>query len=944
MPRPTLVLIDGHALAYRMFFALPAAGFQTRSGEPTNAVFGFTRTLLDILAEGPDYLAIAFDQGLSGRGELYADYKGTRDKMPDDLHTQIERIRALARAFNIPLLEVAGYEADDVMGSIAPQAEDAGAEVRLITGDRDLLQLITEHTTVQLPAKRGGRGDELYDLGRFREEYEGLEPPQLVEMKGLMGDTSDNIPGVKGIGEKTALKLIQTYGSIANLYEQLATVKGSLHDKLAEGRDSAFLSRDLAAIQRDVPVALALEDCVAHDYRYEDVEAIFRELEFRTLIDRLPRRPGGAPAQQLAMFAPGESVSAAPPVVEVVQTVLVDTDAALAALVAQLDAAQAISWDVETTSTDQTQAVLVGVSLATDGDTGYYIPVGHIAPNAPPLGGQPDLLEGHTPRQLPLDRTLDALRPALTNPSIPKYGHNAKYDLVVLRRYGVDVQPITFDTMVAEWVADPSSRNLGLKALAWVRTGVHMTEIRELIGSGKNQITMDRVPIERAAPYAAADAALTHRLVGVLRPELEQRQGWRLFSDVEMPLIPVLADMELAGVLLDTAFLAELGADLAERMEALAAQAYELSEGYGAFNLSSPKQLNDVLFGKLDLPREGLRRTTHGFSTDADTLAALRHAHPIVDVILQWRELSKLQSTYVEALPALINPLTGRVHTNFNQTGTVTGRLSSSEPNLQNIPVRTEEGRRVRRAFIAPEGGRLLAVDYSQVELRILAHFSHDPGLLDAFAHGADIHRATAAAVFHVPPDRVTYEQRSFAKSVNFGLMYGMGAFRLARESQLTLAEAEAFIAEYFAQFPGVRQYLDESLRTAQRQGYVETLLGRRRYFPELDARRRDSVGFQARQRAEREAINMPIQGTAADIIKIAMINLHRALAEGGYRARMILQVHDELVLEVPAEELAEVAPLVVRTMEGAFTLDAPLRCDARVGQNWLEMERLAMS
>ncbi|MGQ9851173.1 MAG: DNA polymerase I [Aggregatilineaceae bacterium] len=935
MSRPTLVLIDGHALAYRMFFALPVQGFQTKTGEPTNAVYGFARTLLDILDERPDYLAVTFDQGLSGRGERYPDYKGTRDKMPDDLRLQLDRIRELVTAFNIPILELDGYEADDVIGSIAPQAEAQGVDVRIITGDRDMLQLLSERTTVQLPAKRQGNGPEVWDMARFRAEY-GLEPAQLVELKGLMGDTSDNIPGVKGVGEKTATKLISEYGSVAGVYEHLDEIKGALREKLAAERDNALLSRDLAQIRRDVPVSLDLDACVAQDYRYEEVERLFRTLEFRSLIDRLPRPQ--EVHQQLSMFDVQQQVTAARQAG--VDYDVIDTPEALARLVERVSAAPTLAFDVETTSTDQMRARLVGIALAVEDGRGYYIPVGHIPPNAPAdQSAQPDLLDEHTPRQLPLETVLEALRPALTGAKVAKVGHNAKYDLVVLRRYGIDVTPITFDTMVAEWLSDPSSRNLGLKALAWVRTGVHMTPIEDLIGSGRDQITMDRVPVEKAAAYAAADAAMTLRLMGILRPELEERQGWKLFTEIEMPLIPVLADMEMAGVLLDVDYLHTLSADLGERLSALEQQAYDLSGGYGKFNLGSPRQINEVLFEKLRLPTAGLRKTTHGFTTEAGTLEALRGLHPIVDVILQWRELSKLKSTYVDALPALVNPHTGRVHTNYNQTGTVTGRLSSSDPNLQNIPVRTEEGRRVRQAFIAPAGHKLLSVDYSQVELRILAHYSKDPALLQAFRDGVDIHRATAAAVYGIPLEQVTYEQRRFAKAVNFGLMYGMGAYRLARDSNLTLAEAEDFIAAYFARFPGVRAYLDEARARAARLGYVETLLGRRRYFPELDEKLGRKVGVQARQRAEREAVNMPIQGTAADIIKIAMINLSQALRQGRHQAQMILQVHDELVLEVPDDELPRVVPLVVEVMESAFTLDAPLVAEASVGLNWAEME-----
>ncbi|HVO68666.1 MAG TPA: DNA polymerase I [Aggregatilineaceae bacterium] len=936
MSRPTLVLIDGHALAYRQFFALQSAQFTTKSGEPTNATYGVARTLLDILDGKPDYLAFTFDQGMSGREELYPEYKGHRERMPDDLRIQMNRIRELVTDFNIPILELNGYEADDVIGSVTPQAETQQVDVRIITGDRDLLQLITEHTTVQLPGRRGEK--EFFDLARFREEY-GLEPPQLVDLKGLQGDTSDNIPGVKGIGEKTATKLILTYGSVAGVYEHLDEIKGSLHDKLAGGRDAAFLSCELARIRQNVPVTLDLKACVAHDYDRSKVEKLFRTLEFRSLIDRLPGKTAPEAGQQLSMFEMADQVAQPE---AVVPFEVVDDQAKLATLVKRLESADGIAFDVESTSVDDMRARLVGIALAVEADKGYYIPVGHVAPNAPTsrsAANQPDLLAGHTPAQIPLGEVMDALRPALTDSEIPKYAHNGSYDLVVMRRHGIDVTPIAFDTMIAEWLTDPSSRNLGLKDLVWVRTGVRMTKIEDLIGSGAKQITMDRVPVELAAPYAAADAAMTFRLVGLLRPELEELRLQKLFNEIEMPLLPVIADMEMAGVLLDVPYLHELSADLNKRLAVLQKEIYAQS-GYGEFNLNSPKQLNDVLFGKLKLPTEGLRKTTHGFSTDSVTLEALKGYHPIVGLILNWRELDKLRSTYVDALPKLVNPETRRVHTNFNQTGTVTGRLSSSDPNLQNIPVRTEEGRRVRRAFIAPEGHKLLSVDYSQVELRILAHLSQDPALLQAFRDGEDIHRATAAAVFHVPLDQVTYEQRSFAKAVNFGLMYGMGPYRLARDSNLTLAEAEDFIAHYFQQFPGVRAYLDRSKQQAREQGYLETLLGRRRYFRALKPGEGDQVSFQARQAAEREAVNMPVQGTAADIIKIAMINLSHALKEGGYRSLLILQVHDELVLEAPDRELDRVAPLVIEVMESAFTLDAPLVADASVGTNWMEMER----
>ncbi|MCZ7547120.1 MAG: DNA polymerase I [Anaerolineae bacterium] len=929
MPKDELVLIDGHALAYRMYYALPVESFTTREGEATNASFGFTRLLLDILVDQkPKYLAVAFDAGMSGRDEVFPDYKGTREKSPDDLKPQVERIHKLLEAFNVPTLELPGWEADDIIGTIAPQAEAKGVDVRILTGDRDLLQLVTERTTVQLPGRQLS-DIRLYDLARFREEY-GLEPPQLVDLKGFIGDKSDNIPGVFGIGEKGATKLLQEYGSLDDVYAHIDEIKGALKTKLEEGRDDAYLSKQLATIRRDAPITLDLAKCVAEDYDREPVAELFRQLEFRSLIDRLPKQaePVG---EQLALFAPEAAPTPAaerePPPEGPTQVTVVDTEEKLAALVKKLEAAKAITVDVESTSTDQMAAALVGIAITPDEGEGYYIPVGHKTDDA----------------QLPLAQVMDALRPPMTDPEIPKYGHNIKYDYVVLRRHGLDIAPIAFDTMVAEWLRDPSSRNLGLKNLAWAVLNVEMTPIDRLIGSGRNQITMAEVPVAHAATYAAADVDMTHRLVDVLTPDLHEKKAWDLMVNLEMPLIPVLADMETHGVLLDTDFLAGLSAELGTALEKLEREIYAIV-GYD-FNVNSTQQLSDALFGKLGLPAAGVRKTSSGhFSTASDVLDSLQKSeeghHEILGLILEHRELSKLKGTYVDALPQLVNPETGRVHTSFNQTGTVTGRISSSDPNLQNIPIRTETGAQVRKAFIAQPGWTLLECDYSQVELRILAHMSDDPGLKHAFQQGFDIHAATAAVIYDKPMNQVTKRDRNFAKRVNFGLIYGMTPFRLARETDLSVSEAERFVKAYFGGFPNVKGYLDSTISKAKKQGYVETLMGRRRYFPVLqtDARDQQRASVVARQRAEREAINMPIQGTAADIIKIAMIDLHHELRAKGLQGRMILQVHDALVLEAPEEELEETAALVRTVMESAYTdLTVPLKVDANAGPNWFE-------
>lgn len=940
--RPLLYLIDGYALAYRYYFASRERSFMTSAGESTTAVFGFTRMLMDVLErEKPFYLAVAFDAGMSGRDTLYSGYKGTREQMPDELERQIERIGEMVKAFNVPTLSLPGYEADDVIGTISLQAESDNLDVRIFSGDRDLLQLLSDQTTVRLFVPQAKVPDQVYDVEAFRAKYE-FEPHQLIDYKALVGDTSDNIPGVKGIGDGTATKLLQTYGSLDAVYANLDALTKSVRQKLEDGRADAYLSQQLATIKRDVPIQLDKSLCVTHAFDHRTVEALFREMEFNSLFNQLGRlgvRPNGNSSSkpgasvQLSMFAMDEPlVEPETPLPAVVPTIIVDTPEKLAALVDALNSAALIAFDTESTSKDKMAADLVGISLSVDGKTGYYIPVGH-----------------HGGTQLPMETVLNAIRPAMTNPAIPKTAHNAVYDLVVLQRHGVDVSPITFDTMIAEWVRDPLSDALGLKRLARVRLHQDMTPIEDLIGKGKNEITMAQVPIETAGNYAAADAVFTLQLVPLLTTDLEPKPDdpavdalWGtvnpptsrdVFDTLEMPLIPVIAEMVQTGVLLDVPYLREMSVRLSEQLADLQDQVDGVAGGYGRININSPKQLNDVLFGKLGLKVEGLRKTTHGYSTDAATLEELRGAHPIVDLILQYRELSKLQGTYVDALPALINPQTGRVHTDFNQTGASTGRMSSSNPNLQNIPIRTEVGREVRGAFIAPPGYKLLSVDYSQVELRIMAHISQEPTLLEAFQQGQDIHAATAAVIHNVPLEAVTKTMRIFAKRVNFGILYGMGPFRLARDSDLTLAQARQFIDTYFQRLPGVKRYIDSTIELAKDQRFLTTMFGRRRQFPGLFAGNRNVVAS-----AEREAINMPIQGTAADIMKRAMIRLYDELKRRDLGARLLLQVHDELVLEVPDSTLHETAELVVSVMEGAADLSAPLKANAAYGQNWRDL------
>jgi DNA polymerase-1 len=923
MSKKELVLIDGHALAYRMFFALPLEAFTTRAGEPTNATFGFTRSLMDLVlsSDPPEYLAVSFDVGKTFRDEIFPDYKGTRAKTPDELHLQVRRIREVVQIFNIPILEMENYEADDVLGTIARQSAALGVPARILTGDRDLLQLVDEHTHILL-AGRGGT--EEYDIIAVQEKY-GIRPDQIVDYKAMTGDPSDNIPGVRGVGKKTAASLLQQYGTLEKIYQHLDDVKSSrFRNALENGRDDAFLSRKLARIVTDVPIELDLEACRTVDFDRTRVVALLRELEFRSLVDRLMGSDLAPAGEQLTLF---ESTTTVPgtSTVSSTSTYIVRDQADLTAMLERLTAASVICFDTETTSTDEMTAELVGIALSSEAGEGYYVPLGH-------------LLEADLNEQPPLDEVLNALKPVMADPAIPKIAHNAKYDLTILQRYGVNVTPITFDTMLAAWLLEPASRGLGLKNQAAIRLGVEMTPIVQLIGRGAKQITMAQVPIAQAAPYAAADVDMPLRLMEQLEPELKDEKLWSLFADVEIPLIPVLSQMEQAGVALDTGFLRQMSEELAGRLETLVGEIYELV-GH-SFNINSTQQLSKVLFEELELPTEGLRKTKSGhYSTAAAVLDSLKGTHKVIDLILEHRENIKLKSTYVDALPNMVNSVTGRIHTSFNQAGAITGRIASSNPNLQNIPIRTETGRQVRRAFVAQPGWLFLAADYSQVELRVLAHICQDPALLDAFRRGQDIHATTAAAVYNIPLDQVSSDQRRFAKSVNFGLLYGMSAFRLARESDLTLGEAEQFVAGYFDSFPRVRDYLQDTIQQARERGWVETVLGRRRRFPMLMGTSRDRTSILARQRAEREAVNFPIQGTAADIIKIAMLQLHQALVRRDHRARMILQVHDELVLEVPEDELDTVRELVVLVMQNAFDLRAALQVDTKAGYNWLEME-----
>lgn len=935
----------------------------TTAGVPVNAVFGFARMVLDVQRIiRPDYLAVTFDRPTpTFRHRAYTPYKAHRPSLPDGMRAQFKTVREVVAAFNMPVYEIDGFEADDVIGTLATQATRQRVRTVIATGDLDTLQLIDEWVRVTF-ARSPRRGDfEYFDVAAVHARY-GFGPEHVVDYKSLVGDTSDNIPGVPGIGQKTATKLIQDHGTLEEILAHIDELPPRTRALLTEHREQAIQSKYLATIVTDVPVTLDLPSARAMQYDPERLMRVLHELEFYSLVDKLPRSSAApapsAPAtasqatrqeltevsteedgaSQMSLFAADQLAALAeqgedgfelpPPSTPLptaatapspTNTLVIDTPGALDVMARALQAAPLVAFDLETDSADELHAAIVGLSFSTGEGEAFYVPVGHSAADGADAG-----------RQLPLALVLEKLRPALTDTTVGKVGHNAKFDMMVLARHGVWVLGLVSDTMVAAYLLNPGRRGLGLKELAFENLGVIMTPISDLIGTGKKQITMAQVPIHTAALYAGADADLTLRLHQRIVPQLAQHGVEWLYNAIEVPLVSVLARMELNGILIDPAFLEKMGKDLDEQLGALISDIYA-SVGH-EFNLNSPKQLGDVLFTELKLPAS--RKTKTGYSVDAAVLDELRGRHDAVDRILEYRQLSKLKSTYVDGLLQLIDAQDQRVHTSFNQTIASTGRLSSSNPNLQNIPVRTEAGKRIRRAFLADPGTYLLTADYSQIELRILAHITHEPALVAAFQANEDVHAATAAQLFQVPLAEVAPEQRRLAKTVNFAVLYGQSAFGLARVTGMSNADASAFIRNYEATFPHIREYVQSTLLHARTQGFVQTLLGRRRYLADMA-----SLPVVQRQAVEREAVNMPIQGTNADMIKLAMIRLQQQLDELALGARLTLQVHDELVLEVPDGEVELVSNLVRGAMVGAMSLDVPIQVEMKLGRNWYEVQ-----
>jgi len=897
-------IIDANALIHRAFHALPP--LTTRDGQLVNAVLGFSNILIKTIKDiKPTHIAVAFDRKeKTFRHEAYDQYKAHRVKAPDELYEQIPLVKEVLSAFNIPILEIAGYEADDIIGTIARQIyrDQKTTEVIIVTGDNDALQLVNDRTFVLMPHK-GISETKLYDSVAVGEKYGGLAPLQLIDYKALSGDTSDNIPGVAGIGPKTAIKLLTDFDSVKNIYAKIddQKINDRLREKLITYRADAEMSYQLAAIDNAVPIAVDPIDCVLTDFDMQKVIDLFQRLNFKKLLSTVMSLQPVVESKNL--FSTNQ------PKNENMDYHTITTTEQLEKIIAEIKAKKIFALDTETTGLDTLTADLVGMSWSYRAESGCYLPSKIINANKKIIA---DLL---------------------ADENVKKVGHNLKYDTVILAQHGLPVAGIYFDTMIASYLLNAGNRQHNLDTLAFVELGYQIQPIEELIGKGKAQISMADVEVEKVSWYACEDADITWRLYEKFHPELEKQAMDGLMHKMEVPLISVLARIEKAGVKIDMDFLKKMSKETGTKIKKIEKKIYDLAGT--EFNIGSPAQLKNILFNTLEISTAGISKKKTGLSTAASELEKLQGQHPIIDHIMDYRELTKLKNTYLDALPKLIHPLDGRVHTSFNQTVAATGRLSSSNPNLQNIPIRTDLGHLIRRAFIAEPGYTIVKADYSQIELRIVASLANDENMMAAFSQGVDIHTRTAALINNIPVEEVTPEIRRQAKEVNFGVLYGMGAWGLSQRTGISMTEAQLFIAKYFAAFTGVKKYLDETLVQAREHGYVETLYGRRRAIPDIN-----SNTPAIKNAAERMAVNMPIQGTAADLIKLAMIKLDELLPALSPKSRMILQVHDELVFEVPDADLKKVIPVIRDTMNSVMTLRVPIETEVSAGPNWGETEK----
>lgn len=918
-----LFLLDAYALIYRAYYALIKSPRINSKGFNTSAILGFVNTLEDVLKkENPTHIGIAFDPaGPTFRHEAYPEYKAQREETPEVIRLSVPIIKDIIRAYRIPILEVPGYEADDVIGTLATEAGKRGITTYMMTPDKDYGQLVGENVFMYRP-RHNDKAFEVMGVEEVKNKYAIQSPLQVIDLLGLMGDASDNIPGCPGVGEKTAQKLIAQFGNIENLLAHTDQLKGALRTKVEENRKQIEFSRFLATIKTDVPLPLDMDALKRESPDEEELRKIFQELEFRTLLERIfkekPKEaPAATPGQSdlFGFFTPETTSEPEKTNLATLHTLncdyqLVDNEEKLSQLLQNIVTQSVLSLDTETTSTDPIRAELVGMSFSYAENQAFYVPV-------------------------PADRSeaqkiVDRFRPVFENRKIMKVGQNIKYDMLVLANYGVQLQGPLFDTMVAHYVLQPELRH-NMDYLAEIYLNYQTIHIEELIGpKGKNQGNMRDLPPASVYEYACEDADVTLKLKNKLEKELDENNVRKLFEEIEMPLIPVLAYMERNGVRIDTEALKETSRHFTLRMKQIEEEVYQLAGT--EFNIASPKQVGEVLFDRLKIVEKAKKTKTGQYVTSEEVLESLRGKHEVVGKILEHRGLKKLLGTYIDALPQLINPETGRIHTSFNQTVTATGRLSSSNPNLQNIPIRNEDGKEIRKAFIPDDGCIFFSADYSQIELRIMAHLSGDPHMIEAFQKGQDIHAATASKIYKVPLEEVTREQRSKAKTANFGIIYGISVFGLAERLNVDRKEAKELIDGYFENYPHVKEYMDESIRIARERGYIETIFKRKRYLPDINSRNAVVRGY-----AERNAINAPIQGSAADIIKVAMVRIYQRFLKEGIQSKMILQVHDELNFSVLPEEQEKVKQIVIEEMESAYKMKAPLLADSGWGQNWLE-------
>lgn len=915
-----LFLLDAYALIYRSYYAFLKNPRINSKGLNTSAIMGFVNTLNEVITkEQPTYMAVAFDHGKTFRHEAFPAYKAQREETPEDIRASVPIIKDILEAYHIPVLQADGFEADDVIGTLATAAGREGIETYMLTPDKDYGQLVGDNVYIYRP--RHGGGYDTLGESEVTQKYGIATTAQVIDLLALMGDSADNFPGCPGVGEKTAAKLITQFGSIDNMLAHTDEIKGKLREKVEGAVDDIRMSRFLATIRTDVPIALDLEKMKMTSPDEERLEKIFQELEFRALTDKIIKKVKNTPKKddlQLDLFGEFAAESQGEPknasILGLKEThhdyQLIESEEKARKIRDYFLTKEILSFDTETTSTNAIDAELVGLSFAVEEFKAVYVAV-------------PAEREA-------AQRMVDIFRPLYEDEHIMKVGQNIKYDYEVLRRYGIEVRGPMFDTMLAHYIVQPELHH-NMDYMAETLLGYQTIHIDQLIGPrGKGQRSMRDLQPQEVYEYAAEDADVTLRLKNVLEQKLKEVDGERLFYDIEMPLVPVLAEMELTGVCLDTAALAETGKNFNRRLAEYEQKIY--SEAGETFNISSPKQVGDILFGKMKIVDKPKKTKTGQYVTSEEVLTQLRSRAPIVDDILSYRGLKKLLGTYVEALPRLINPRTSHIHTCFNQAITATGRLSSSDPNLQNIPIRDDDGKEIRKSFVPEPGCLFFSADYSQIELRIMAHLSQDEHMLDAFRSGIDIHAATAAKIWHVPVEEVTPEQRKKAKQANFGIIYGISTYGLAQRMNISNSEARQLIDDYFATFPRVKAYMDEAIATCREKGYAETIYHRRRYLPDIASRNATVRGF-----AERNAINAPIQGSEADIIKVAMIHIFKRFATEGLRSRMILQVHDELNFSVYPEEREQVERIVIEEMENACRLSIPLTADAGWGANWLE-------